>query len=69
MQHFIIMKLSGTFRHIVWNESTMAHTGGLKAFSRILKDIRGNEVLRGGATVLLADDFWKTLPVAVENPS
>ncbi|XP_046145875.1 uncharacterized protein LOC114881245 [Osmia bicornis bicornis] len=48
---------------IVWDESTMSHKGGFEALSTTLKDIRGNDVLMGGVTVLLAGDFRQTLPV------
>ena len=48
---------------IVWDESTMAHKGGFEALNRTLKDIRGNALLMGGVTVLLAGDFRQTLPV------
>ncbi|XP_071575057.1 uncharacterized protein [Temnothorax nylanderi] len=48
---------------IVWDESTMAHKGGFEALSTTLKDIRGNDGVMGGVTVLLAGDFRQTLPV------
>lgn len=48
---------------IVWDESTMAHKGGFEALNRTLKDIRGNDDMMGGVTVLLAGDFRQTLPV------
>lgn len=48
---------------IVWDESTMAHKGGFEALSITLKDIRGNDGVMGGVTVLLAGDFRQTLPV------
>ncbi|XP_077273719.1 uncharacterized protein LOC143903730 [Temnothorax americanus] len=48
---------------IVWDESTMAHKGGFEALSTTLKNIRGNDGVMGGVTVLLAGDFRQTLPV------
>ncbi|XP_023238175.1 uncharacterized protein LOC111637003 [Centruroides sculpturatus] len=42
---------------IVWDECTMAHKSGFEALSRTLKDIRENNSLMGGVTVLLAGDF------------
>lgn len=48
---------------IVWDESTMAHKGGFEALCRTLKDIRSNNFIMGGVTVLLAGDFRQTLPV------
>ena len=43
-------------RLIIWDESTMAHRGGVEALDRTLKDIRNNNKLMGGLTVLLAED-------------
>ncbi|XP_071575067.1 uncharacterized protein [Temnothorax nylanderi] len=37
--------------------------GGFEALSTTLKDIRGNDGVMGGVTVLLAGDFRQTLPV------
>ncbi|XP_037807844.1 ATP-dependent DNA helicase pif1-like [Lucilia sericata] len=48
---------------IVWDESTMAHKCGFEALNRSLKDIRLNNDIMGGITVLLAGDFRQTLPV------
>ncbi|XP_037822310.1 uncharacterized protein LOC119610957 [Lucilia sericata] len=48
---------------IVWDESTMAHKCGFEALNRSLKDIRSNNDIMGGFTVLLAGDFRQTLPV------
>lgn len=64
-----ISKQSGTARVlreaklIVWDECTMAHKGGIEALDRILKDLKSNNKLMGGVTVLLAGDFRQTLPV------
>jgi len=41
----------------------MAHKGGFEALNRTLKDIRRNNSLMGGVTVLLVGDFRQTLPV------
>jgi len=48
---------------IVWDECTMSHKGAFEALDRTLKDIRGNDNLMGGVTMLLAGDFRQTLPV------
>lgn len=48
---------------IVWDECTMAHKGGVEALDRTLKDLKNNNRLMGGVTVLLAGDFRQTLPV------
>ncbi|XP_065356368.1 uncharacterized protein LOC135950766 [Calliphora vicina] len=48
---------------IVWDESTMAHKGGFEALNRTLQDIKSNNFVMGGITVLLAGDFRQTLPV------
>ncbi|GBP11556.1 ATP-dependent DNA helicase RRM3 [Eumeta japonica] len=48
---------------IVWDESTMAHKGGLEALNRALQDIKSNNFLMGGITVLLTGDFRQTLQV------
>lgn len=48
---------------IVWDESTMAHKGGFEALCRALQDIKSNNSVMGGVTVLLAGDFRQTLPV------
>ncbi|CAK1587469.1 unnamed protein product [Parnassius mnemosyne] len=41
----------------------MAHKGGFETLNRTLKDIRGNDDMMGGVTVLLAGDFRQTLPI------
>ncbi|XP_039287896.1 ATP-dependent DNA helicase pif1-like [Nilaparvata lugens] len=48
---------------IVWDESTMAHKRAFEALDRTLKDIRANNDIMGGVTVLLAGDFRQTLPI------
>ncbi|XP_029442955.1 uncharacterized protein LOC115083287 [Rhinatrema bivittatum] len=48
---------------IVWDECTMAHRVGIEALYRTLPDIRNNNSLMGGLTVLLAGDFRQSLPV------
>jgi len=48
---------------IVWDESTMAHIGGVEALDRTLQDIRSSNHLMDGMTVLLAGDFRQTLPI------
>lgn len=41
----------------------MAHKKSLEALDRTLKDLRGNQNIFGGASILLAGDFRQTLPV------
>ncbi|KAL4153687.1 hypothetical protein QTP88_001520 [Uroleucon formosanum] len=50
-------------KFIVWDESTMAHKRGFEALDRSLKDIRNNNEVMGGVTVLLTGVFRQTLPV------
>lgn len=48
---------------IIWDESTMAHKKCFEALNRTLQDLRDNNSLMGGLTLLLAGDFRQTLPV------
>jgi ATP-dependent DNA helicase PIF1 len=48
---------------IIWDEATMSHKGAFEALDRSLQDLRHNNSLMGGLTVLLAGDFRQTLPV------
>ncbi|CAB3260103.1 unnamed protein product [Arctia plantaginis] len=48
---------------IVWDECTMAHKKSLEALNFTLKDLRRNNNLFGGFTILLVGDFRQTLPV------
>jgi len=48
---------------IIWDECTMAHKRALEALNSTLQDLRNNNSLMGGTTVLLAGDFRQTLPV------
>ena len=48
---------------IVWDECTMSHRRALEAVDRTLRDLRSNNTLMGGVTVVLAGDFRQTLPV------
>ncbi|XP_003741317.1 ATP-dependent DNA helicase PIF6-like [Galendromus occidentalis] len=41
----------------------MAHRKALEALDRLLRDLRNNENLFGGALILLSGDFRQTLPV------
>lgn len=41
----------------------MAHKKGLEALDRTLRDFRRNQLIMGGALILLAGDFRQTLPV------
>lgn len=48
---------------IVWDECTMSHKNALQALNQTLQFLRGNDLLMGGVTVVLAGDFRQTLPV------
>ena len=48
---------------IVWDESTMTNKRAFEALDRTLRDVRNNDTLNGGLTVLLAGDFRQTLPI------
>ena len=48
---------------IVWDECIMSHKGGIQAVDRLLKDIRNNDLLMGGITVLFSGDFHQILPI------
>ena len=56
-------ELHMTCKLIVYDECTMAHKKALEALDRTLRDIRGNNRLMGGITVLLSGDFRQTLPI------
>ena len=51
------------FHLIVWEECTMSHKRAFEALDRTLQDIRGNDTLFGGVTLVIAGDFRQTLPV------
>ena len=48
---------------IIWDECTMAHKKALEALHHTLQDLRANNELMGGSTVVLAGDFRQTLPI------
>jgi len=48
---------------IVWDECTMSHKLAFEALNTSLKDLRENNRLMGGITLLLSGDFRQTLPV------
>ena len=48
---------------IVWDECTMSHKRAFEALDRTLQDIRGNNTIFGGVTLVIAGDFRQTLPV------
>ncbi|CAG4984962.1 unnamed protein product [Colias eurytheme] len=52
---------------IVWDECTMANRKAVEAVDRTLQDIRRNENLMGGITVLFSGDFRQTLPVVTRG--
>ena len=41
----------------------MSHKAALEALDKTLRDLRGNNILMGGVTLLIAGDFRQTLPV------
>ncbi|KAF2879973.1 hypothetical protein ILUMI_26198 [Ignelater luminosus] len=48
---------------IIWDECTMAHKRASEALDRTLRDLRSNQIIFGGAMILLVGDFRQTLPV------
>lgn len=48
---------------IVWDECTMAHKSCFEALDRSLRDIRNNNFIMGGVSLLFSGDFRQTLPV------
>ena len=48
---------------IVWDECTMANKKALEALDRSIRDIRSDDRIFGGITVLLSGDFRQILPV------
>ena len=48
---------------IVWDECSMSHKKAFEALDRTLKDLKENNLLFGGVTVLICGDFRQTLPV------
>ncbi|XP_065837896.1 ATP-dependent DNA helicase pif1-like [Oscarella lobularis] len=48
---------------IVWDECTMSHKKAFEALNTTLQDIRNNDLLMGGLTVVLAGDFRQKLPI------
>ena len=48
---------------IVWDEVTMSHKNAFTALDKTMKDLRENDFLFGGATVVICGDFRQTLPV------
>ncbi|KAL4104072.1 hypothetical protein QTP88_019385 [Uroleucon formosanum] len=62
-----IAKVLCNCKFINWDENTMAHKRGIEALDRSLKDIRNNNGVMGGVTVLLTGDFRQTLPVILRG--
>ncbi|XP_075154200.1 uncharacterized protein LOC142227591 [Haematobia irritans] len=56
-------KLLMQYKHIVWDECTMAHKKSHEALNFTLKNLRRSNNIFGGLMILLADDFRQTLPV------
>lgn len=52
---------------IIWDECTMAHKKSLEALNITLQDLRNNQQLFGGTTILLSGDFRQTLPVITRS--
>jgi hypothetical protein len=48
---------------IIWDECTMVHKKAPEALHHTLQDLRGNNELMGGSTVVLARAFRQTLPI------
>ena len=56
-------KLLQQTKLIVWDEATMSHKHAFEALDRTLQDLKNNDQLMGGVTVVLSGDFRQTLPV------
>ena len=52
---------------VVWDECTMAHEKCIEAVDNTLRDIRQNNLVVGGITVLFSGDFRQTLPVVTKG--
>lgn len=52
---------------VIWDECTMSHKKSLEAIDRTLRDIRGNDCIFGGITIILSGDFRQTLPVVARG--
>ena len=48
---------------IVWDEVTMSHKNAFNILDKTMKDLRENDFLFGGVTVVICGDFRQTLPV------
>jgi hypothetical protein len=48
---------------IIWDKCTMAHKKALQALHHMLQDLRGNNELMEGSTVILDGDFRQILPI------
>jgi len=56
-------KLLQDTKLIIWDECTMSHKAAFEAVDRTIRDIKNNNKLMGGITMVLAGDFRQTLPV------
>ncbi|KAL8615794.1 hypothetical protein ACOMHN_048502 [Nucella lapillus] len=52
---------------IIWDEATMSHKRAFEALYRTLKDLRSDNNIMGGVTVVLSGDFRQTLPVIAKG--
>ncbi|XP_065209902.1 uncharacterized protein LOC135838199 [Planococcus citri] len=60
-----LAKLIKNCKLIIWDECSMSHKNIFQAIDTTLRDIRDDDTLMGGITVLLAGDFRQTLPEMV----
>ncbi|KAL8606454.1 hypothetical protein ACOMHN_015543 [Nucella lapillus] len=52
---------------IIWDEATMSHKRSFEALDHTLKDLRSDNNIMGGVTVVLSGDFRQTLPVIAKG--
>ncbi|KAL8602500.1 hypothetical protein ACOMHN_066784 [Nucella lapillus] len=58
-------KLLQQCKVIIWDEATMSHKKAFEALDQSLQDLRHNNRVMGGVTLIMAGDFRQTLPVIV----
>ncbi|KAL8608682.1 hypothetical protein ACOMHN_002911 [Nucella lapillus] len=60
-------KLLQQCKVIIWDKATMSHKKAFKALDQSLQDLRDNNRVMGGVTLIMAGDFRQTLPVIVRG--
>ncbi|KAL8572038.1 hypothetical protein ACOMHN_038396 [Nucella lapillus] len=60
-------KLLQQCKVIIWDEATMSHKQAFQALDQSLQDLRDNNRVMGGVTLIMAGDFRQTLPVIIRG--